>query len=157
MNRDRYLEQRVLSADPVELIQMIYQHALDMVNDARRFLREGDIASRSKAICRAIDALSELEASLNPAQAGNLCQNLAGLYQYMRVRLTAANVTQQDAPMAEVESLLRTLAEGWRAVQGAPAASPQQVEQWRPLPEYAPEIGRFAKMECELTAHEWSA
>lgn len=142
-----------MSADPIELIQIVYQHALDMVNDARRFLREGDIAARSNAICRTIDAVAELEGSLNPAQGGDLCQNLAGLYEYMRARLTTANVEQKDAPLAEVESLLRTLADAWSAVRTASAAPPERVEPWRQMPH----AGRFGEVEIELTAHEWSA
>ena len=40
-------------------------------------------------------------------------RSLAGLYAYMQNRLLEANSKQTDAPLAEVESLLATLGEGW--------------------------------------------
>ena len=50
---DAYLESRILSADPVELIRLLYQTAVMAVQDARRHLAEGKILDRSKAVTRA--------------------------------------------------------------------------------------------------------
>jgi hypothetical protein len=65
----------------------------------------------------------------------------------MRTRLLSANIQQQDAPLAEVESLLRTLGEAWSAIRsgGSAAPAPQTghtEERWAgasftPEPEYA--------------------
>ena len=156
MKRDPYVEGRVLSADPIELIHIIYQHALDMVAEARRFLATGDIAARSKAVCRALEAIAELEGSLNHAQGGDFSRNCARLYQYIRMRLTAGNVNQDDAPLAEVERLLRTLEEAWGALcasgiagQGAPASEAN-------VPPPAAWGGGTAAM-VEYGGHSWSA
>ena len=62
MPRDPYLESRVLAADPVELIHILYEHALVQVRSARAALRDGNIAGRSQAISKALAALGELEA-----------------------------------------------------------------------------------------------
>jgi flagellar secretion chaperone FliS len=110
---DAYLENRVLSADPLELICLVYQHAIDMVHDARGHLADGNIPARSRSISRAIAAISELDLSLDHAAGGEISRNLAELYRYMRQRLTEANLHRQDAPLAEVISLLSTLAEAW--------------------------------------------
>jgi flagellar secretion chaperone FliS len=124
MTNNRYLEQRVLSADPIELTHMVYQHAIDMVRDARRHLAAKDIAERSKSICKAIDAIAELESALDHSQGGQISQNLEKLYRYMQMRLTTANIQQQDGPLAEVENLLSTLGEAWSALRTtAPAPS----------------------------------
>ena len=48
MWKDAYLESRVLSANPLELICILYQFALDSVRDARRHLAAGDIVARSR-------------------------------------------------------------------------------------------------------------
>ena len=76
----------------------------------------GDVAGRSKEICRIIAILGELEGALNHSAGGSLSRNLARLYQYMRQRLTQANLDKSDGPLAEVESLLVTLGEGWKAI-----------------------------------------
>ena len=115
MWKDAYLESRVLSASPLELVCMLYQCALDSVRDARRHLAAGDIVARSRSVCRAVGAISELEGSLNHAAGGAISRNLGELYQYIRQRLTEANMRQMDAPLAEVESLLSTLSEAWKA------------------------------------------
>jgi flagellar protein FliS len=117
MPRDAYLEHRVLAADPVELIHILYEHALTQVKLARTALAAGDIAGRGQAVNKALAALGELEGSLNHEAGGSISQNLARLYRYMRKRLTAGNVKKDDGALAEVEALLHTLDEGWTAMQ----------------------------------------
>jgi flagellar protein FliS len=156
MTYNRYLEARILSADPVELVHIVYEHALDMIRCARRSLAEGDIPGRSKAICRTIDAVSELDASLNRAQGGEISRNLAGLYRYMRARLTEANLHQQDAPLAEVEGLLATLAEPWRALCGQPSAPAAES-----IASPAARMGNWSgavtpEPQVEFAGHSWS-
>jgi len=111
-----YLESRILSADPLELIQILYEHAIRFVHEARGALAAGDIAGRSKAISRTIGILGELEASLNREVGGSISQNLGSLYRYMRTRLIVANLKQEDAPLAEVESLMTTLGGAWQKI-----------------------------------------
>jgi flagellar protein FliS len=127
MPNDRYLEQRVLSADPIELIQILYEHAIDLVREARTALAAGDIVGRSKAISRTIGVLGELSGSLDREAGGAISQNLASLYQYMRTRLTVANLKQEDGPLAEVESLLDTLGGAWKAIRPIPVDEPAAV------------------------------
>jgi flagellin-specific chaperone FliS len=52
---------------------------------------------------------------LNHEADGVLSQNLAGLYGYVGRLLIEANAKQIEAPLAEAEALLSTLAEAWRA------------------------------------------
>ena len=116
MPADPYLEQRILSADPIELVQILYEHAIKSVREARRALAGGDITGRARAISRVIGILGELQGSLDK-DAGRISQNLAALYRYMLRRLTTASVRQDDGPLAEVESLLETLGSAWQSVQ----------------------------------------
>ena len=111
-----YLENRILAADPIELIAILYEHALRFTAEARESLAKRDIATRSARISRVIAILGELDGSLNHDAGGAFSANRARLYQYMRDRLVFANLKQEDAPLAEVERLLTTLAESWDAV-----------------------------------------
>jgi flagellar protein FliS len=128
MNSKAYLETRILSADPVELINIFYEYAILYVQEARDNLARKDIAARSKAIVKAIRIVSELEAALDHAAGGEIAANLGRLYAYMRSRLMTANVRQQDAPLAEVESLLKTVAKGWQGVSAAGRIRPEPAE-----------------------------
>lgn len=119
-----YLETRVLSADPVELVNILYEYATLGVQDARSSLAQGDIAARAKAIAKVIAILGELESSLDHKLGGDIAYHLARLYQYMRQTLTLANLKQTDEPLAEVEALLKTLGEAWQAI-GQDAKAPK--------------------------------
>jgi len=113
---DTYLEERVLSADPVELVCMVYQGAIDAVEDARRYLGTGQVAARSRAISKACDCILELRGSLDKERGGDLSRRLAEIYDYVVRRLMEANLDASDALLAEVHGLLSTLAEAWREV-----------------------------------------
>jgi len=113
---NQYLEQTILNADPIELIGMVYQRAIFCVRNAREHLRQKRIVKRSEAIMGAYAALAELLAALRPEMAPELAGRLQGLYLYMQQRLLDANARQIDQPLAEVLSLLMTLAEAWSGV-----------------------------------------
>ena len=113
---DAYLESRVLSADPVELVQMLYQACMRAVRSARHHLAEGEIGERSRSINQACEILMELNGALDHERGGDLSSRLAQLYDYMQTRLLEANMQQSDAALAEVVGLLATLGEAWEAV-----------------------------------------
>jgi flagellar secretion chaperone FliS len=122
---DAYLESRILSADPIELVNLLYQTCSGAVRDARHHLENGEIAGRSRSITKASEILLELVASLDQERGGAISQRLGHLYDYMLRRLTEANFQQSDAPLAEVLGLLCTLAEAWEGLkpQEKPAAN----------------------------------
>ncbi len=139
---DPYLESRILAADPVELIHILYEYALTQVKLARIALAEGNIAARCQAISKTLAAVGELEVSLDSRAGGAISENLAKLYQYMRKRLFEATLKQDAAPLAEVESLMRTLDDGWTAMQHATSA---------------PAALLYSYAVAETAAHCWSA
>jgi flagellar protein FliS len=143
--QDAYLESRILSADPLELVQILYQAAYNSVEKARLCLRQGDIAGRTKEINRAIGVLTELASALDRKAAGELGRNLAELYDYMQRRVLEAHVEQTEPPLAEVSRLLATLLEGWAAVCRKPEPA------WSPAPPPA------AQSEYEYASQSWSA
>jgi len=124
MWRDAYLQNRVMSADPVELICILYERAIDLVAEARTGLANGDVLARSKAISKLVEILSELEGSLNHQAGGKISQNLERLYRHMRTRLMTANLKQQEQPLIEVESLLKTLGQAWQGIRSKTAQNP---------------------------------
>ena len=113
---DAYLESRVMTADPVELINLLYQACTQSVRDARTHLAAGQIAERAREITRASAIVSELTVVLDHERGGEISQRLALLYDYIQRRLITANLDQSDEPLAEVLGLLVTLSEGWAGV-----------------------------------------
>ena len=108
-----YLENEILSADPVKLVQLLYRGALDAIGCARDYLASGEIQARSTALTKAMNILTELVLSLDHARGGELSQNLGRVYEYTQRLLIDGNFKQLDAPLVEAERLLRTLLEAW--------------------------------------------
>lgn len=123
---ESYLESKVLSADPVELITIMYSAALDAVSGARVALRNGDIAQRSREITKASEILNELALALDHERGGEISKTLVELYDYMLHRLIEANTKQEEPPLVEVAGLLATMKEGWETCRASlqPAQPP---------------------------------
>lgn len=115
---DSYLESQVLTASPVELVELLYRAAIDAVGSARRHLAAGDIMSRAAAVTRAAGLVGELVQSLDMDNGGAIARDLRDLYDYILRRIQAGNFEQRDEPLAEAERLLTTLADAWRTVAG---------------------------------------
>jgi flagellar protein FliS len=126
---DAYLESRVLTADPIELVNLLYQACTQAVREARHHLAEGRIAERSREINKACEIVIELAAALDHERGGEISQRLALLYDYMQQRLLEANMQQSDAPLADVLGLLSTLSEAWAGVR-KPEETPVVKSPW---------------------------
>lgn len=144
-NLGGYLEQKALSAGPLELVAMLYAKAISELREARRQLAARNIALRSGAISKACDVIGELDGSLNMEAGGDLSVRLRSLYRYCLVRLLDANLQQADEPLVEVLGLLTTLSEGW-----------QSIAKSEPVVETAP-AGRWgADPEAIDQSHSWT-
>jgi len=131
-----------MAADPVELIHMLYEHGLLQLEAARAALTAGDLAGRTRAISKTLAILSELEGSLDHNTGGSIARNLARLYQYMRKRVVEGNAQRDAQALSEVESLLRTLDQGWTAMQHATSS---------------PAAPLYSSAVTETVAHNWNA
>lgn len=127
---EAYFESRVLSADPLELVRMLYRAATNAVQDARHHLAAGEICRRSRCISRACGILTELMSSVDRERGGEIAQQLVLLYDYMQRRLVDANIRQADEPLAEVLGLLLTLEEGWAAIAKPAEMEPPAAKAW---------------------------
>lgn len=143
---DAYMESRVLSADPIELVRLLYQGAIAAVREAHQFLEAGKIAERSRAITKASAILIELTGALDYQRGEAISQRLAALYQYMLDRLLEANFQQSDAPLAEVLGLLTTLSEAWEGARSPAEAVPAAENPWTLPQDRTP----------ALASHGWS-
>jgi flagellar protein FliS len=154
-----YLESKVLSADPLELVQILYQEAIAAVQDARGHLAAGDIGGRSAAVSKAMSVLSELTTSLDMQAGGEISRNLARLYAYMNKQLSEANYRQVDPPLAETLTLLHTLAEAFRGIRNKPAPRPDETlfDTDTGLSSAAPLAARFLQESSTAGTRGWSA
>src|SRR5436309_2788035 len=127
-----YLEERILTASPLELIQILYDAAGDRVRAARLYLKEGDALARSRAVSKAQDILTELTLALNSKEGKDSSATFSAIYDYLRKRLFEAHLHQSDAILAEVEATLAAMAQNWRGVTNLLCQVSGKTEEDRP-------------------------
>lgn len=111
------VETGVSQANPHQLVGMLFEALLQHVGSARAALSRGDIAAKGEQITKAVRILDEgLKPALNLAQGGELATNLNGLYGYSVLRLTQANLRNDDSALAEVIRVIEPLAQGWKQI-----------------------------------------
>ena len=125
-----YFEQKVMNAEPVELVRLLHQKAIACVKEALEHLRHRRIAERARVIGDAYACLDELLGSLKPEEAPELAGRLQSLYLYMQRLLLEANRAQKEEPLIEVLALLTTLAEGWAGVAAQATAGREARAVW---------------------------
>ncbi|MGB8516896.1 MAG: flagellar export chaperone FliS [Gallionella sp.] len=116
------IESGVTAADPHRLILMLYQGALQAIANARSEMLRKDIPAKGKSISHAITIIGDgLHASLDKSVGGELVHNLAALYDYMVMRLVAANLKNDTAALDEVTQLLNELKGAWESIRSSSA------------------------------------
>ena len=108
------IETGVAAADPLGLVVMLYDGAIEAIVRAESHLAQGEIEGRGTYTSRAIDIINQgLLASLDIRVGGALTDSLWSLYEYMSRRLLAANIGGDRAIYLEVRGLLGELREAW--------------------------------------------
>lgn len=111
------VEVAVETADPHQLILILFDGALAAIALARIQMENGQIPEKGASISKAINLITNgLKASLNMESGGELSTRLAVLYDYMAQRLIVANLKNSVAALDEVRDLLQGLREAWAEV-----------------------------------------
>ncbi len=110
---DHYLAQRVLTATPAELTQMLYDAASANIRGAISRLEAGAPLEATPKFCKAQDILLELRATLNH-DAGPLAGQLDALYTFAWQRLLDASVRRDVAAAQEALDVVDPLRTAWR-------------------------------------------
>jgi flagellar secretion chaperone FliS len=105
------------AASPHRLVAMLFDGFVEAVCRAKAAIAEGRIEQRGKAIGRALRIVDEgLKASLDRTRGGALAGDLADLYGYITLRLTQANLRNDNAALDECLALIRPLREAWASI-----------------------------------------
>ena len=111
------VQTQVLSASSHGLVALLFDGYFAAVNRARGAMRAGDTAAKGLAIGHAVRIIDEgLKASLNLKDGGKLAADLSDLYAYVAVRLTQANLRNDEQALDECQALVAPLREAWVAI-----------------------------------------
>ncbi|MCG8453814.1 MAG: flagellar export chaperone FliS [Spirochaetales bacterium] len=113
-----YRQTRVKTASQGQLIVMLYDEGIRQLRFASEQLRSEHpkLDDVHNAIVKAQDIVTELMASLDFDQGGDIAENLFHLYMFFNQQLVDANMNKDAKGLEEVESLMSELREAWATI-----------------------------------------
>ena len=162
-----YLESRILSAQPAELVDLLYQIAIQSLKKAVGYLKSGDAMARASEVTRAQAAVNELMAALDHSVGASFTQTLAALYAYVQQQILKGHQGPAEDAFVRAIGILNTLQEGWSglsaelAKKNQPVAAPVQYNEPE-QPEEQPvgvgdRAGEYYQEAVPVPSRGWSA
>lgn len=127
-----YKETSVKTASQGKLIIMLYDGVLQRLDHALSCFDNGKLPTReienfNKDILKVQEIITELTATLNMEQGGEIAANLLSLYTYFNQELLAANIARDIEKIKSVREMINDLRQTWWEVVNT-NASAQAVE-----------------------------
>jgi len=128
-----YQEVGVKTASQGSLVVMLYEGAVSHLQDAIALVDDDnkvkaqDIESFGKHLQKVTDIISELEASLNMEQGGEIAKSLMALYIFFNKQLLADAVSHDKKNLLSIHKMLSDLLDSW--IQAANSLANTQVQQ----------------------------
>ncbi|MEJ5338871.1 MAG: flagellar export chaperone FliS [Aquificaceae bacterium] len=132
-----YLENMVLTANPVRQVILLYEKAISCLDEATELMERGsagaeDMKRKYESMGRATEILTVLDATLNMEQGGDIARSLHEVYQALindLVRITVEGDEPQT--LRKMIKILTELKESWEEVEkkvyGRPEATAPAV------------------------------
>ena len=112
-----HVESQLSGASPHHMVAMLFDGWMDAIAEGRGAMRNGDVLLKGQSLGRAVRIIEEgLRAGLNHHGGGQLARDLNDLYGYLTLRLTVANLRNDEAALDECVRLMRPLQEAWAAI-----------------------------------------
>ncbi|TAJ30691.1 MAG: flagellar export chaperone FliS [Nitrospirae bacterium] len=108
-----YQHDQISSADPVELIVLLYDGAIQRIKYASQEMVKGNHLASGIALYRALAILAELRKSLNMQDGGEVAVNLDRLYLFMHEELVKGNLERKPERLDKVLPMLSDFREAW--------------------------------------------
>ncbi len=106
----------VEGANPHQLIQMLYEGAIENMARAKGCMERKDFSGKGDTLGRAINIIGGLQSFLDKEKGGEVAENLDALYDYMSRRLFEASKDNDIAMVDEVIGLVREVKTGWEGI-----------------------------------------
>ena len=111
--QNAYKKASVNTLDQNKLIIMLYDGAIKNASFAVQYMESGEIEKVHDSLIKTKNIVTELLATLNMDQGGEIAKNLKSLYSYMFSQLIEANMEKKSEPVLTVIDLLKELRGAW--------------------------------------------
>ncbi|MBW1980182.1 MAG: flagellar export chaperone FliS [Deltaproteobacteria bacterium] len=116
----------VNTADPLKLVVMCYEHAIQALNNAIEHYHNKQYFEKTQQLNKAQAIINELMSSLDMEQGEQIASNLSSLYAFMQKTILDADMHRDTAKIEKVVEMLHQLLDAWKAV-AADARAKDQV------------------------------
>jgi flagellar protein FliS len=130
MINNPYLENMVANANPVRLVIMLYEKAINCLENA---LEIGDTEdfdmqkSKYEEMGRALEIISVLDAVLDMEKGGEIAKNLREIYRSLTDELTYQMLKEDRERLEKVIKILKNLKSAWEDVERIHYGKAQKV------------------------------
>jgi flagellar protein FliS len=130
MMNNPYLENMVENANPVRLVIMLYEKAINCLENA---LEIGDTEdfdmqrSKYEEMGRALEIISVLDAILDMEKGGEIAKNLREIYRSLMDELTYQMLKEDKERLERVIKILKNLKSAWEEVERIHYGKAQKV------------------------------
>lgn len=107
-----YLQSKVMTASPQELVTMLYDGALRFINQSVAAIEEKDMEKAHTANLKAQNIILELMGGLN--QEYEISEDFFRMYEFIHYHLITANSEKSTDKLKEAASLTRELRDTWK-------------------------------------------
>ena len=120
-----YRRVEVETASPERLVVMLYNGAIQRVEQGKLAIAAGDLRKTHEHLLVAQEIITELRSALD-LSAGEVAHNLNKVYEYLHYLLVQGNMKKDAKPLDECLEHLRGLRDAWAEVcaQSARSAAP---------------------------------
>ncbi|MEG0806508.1 MAG: flagellar export chaperone FliS [Lachnospiraceae bacterium] len=109
-----YNNTKIMTATPAELTLMLYEGAIKFANLALSGIEKNDIEKSHLNIMKVRDIILEFQSTLNYDYP--VAEDFNKVYEYLKQRLTQANLKKDAEIMEEILGHLRTMRDTWKEV-----------------------------------------
>ena len=114
--QNAYKKASVNTLDQNKLIIMLYDGAIKNASFAVEYMKSEEIEKVHDCLIKTKNIVTELMATLNMDQGGDIAKNLQSLYSYMFSQLIEANMNKKTEPVVVVIDLLKELRAAWTQI-----------------------------------------
>jgi flagellar protein FliS len=112
-----YRESAVLSAQPEQLIVMLYDGARRFLGQAAIAMGEGQVELAHRKLRRTEDILLHLREVLDMEQGGEIAIRLQSIYMFCQSYLLKARMDRDPAKIDRVSAMLGELRDAWATIE----------------------------------------
>jgi flagellar protein FliS len=130
MINNPYLENMVANANPVRLVIMLYEKAINCLENALEIRDTEDFdmqRSKYEEMGRALEIISVLDATLDMEKGGEIAKNLREIYRSLMDELTYQMLKEDKERLERVIKILKNLKSAWEEVERIHYGKAQKV------------------------------